>query len=49
MSRVLLTPMTSPFSDELISAYLDGELTAQSRSTSKSQLRESADAAAHVR
>ncbi len=35
--------MTSPFSDELISAYLDGELTAQEQVYVEEQLREHAD------
>jgi hypothetical protein len=35
--------MTSPFSDDLISAYLDGELTAQEQAYVEEQLRENAD------
>ncbi|MHB8972172.1 MAG: anti-sigma factor family protein [Pirellulaceae bacterium] len=35
--------MTSPFSDELISAYLDGELTVQEQAYVEEQLRENAD------
>ncbi|MHB0957955.1 MAG: anti-sigma factor family protein [Pirellulaceae bacterium] len=35
--------MTSPFSDELISAYLDGELTAQERANVEAKLRENAE------
>ena len=35
--------MTLPFSDELISAYLDGELTAEEQQYVEEQLRENAD------
>ena len=35
--------MTAPFSDELISAYLDGELTASEQEYVEAQLRENAD------
>ena len=32
--------MTAPFSDELLSAYLDGELNAEERAYVEAQLRE---------
>ncbi len=35
--------MTSPFSDELISAYLDGELTAEEQARVEKQLRDDAE------
>ena len=35
--------MTGPFSDELISAYLDGELTAQEQARVEQELRENAE------
>ena len=40
--------MTSPFSDELISAYLDGELTAQEEAHVEKQLGENAACGGYV-